>query len=211
MLTLGMVSACSTPAPKTAETSAAPEQGPPAREFYSKAFGFGITKPEGWYLIAESILKEDRNTIRLNDAELDRLARENPNFPLVVFTRYQEPFPTLNPSISVSVAFLPVEGVPPKDALTMSTEISRMAFPDLVVVDPVRDETVSGLQGAYTQVTYTAMFADGKKFPTRVRMLTVPRGKIMFVIGMTGPSDGPDVFQNIAADILNSIKIDPRP
>lgn len=211
LLAIGLMTGCSTPSSKSPETSDTPAQESPHMDFYSKAFGFGITKPAGWYLIEESVLKEDRNAVRYDNEKLDQIARENPNIPLVVFTRHREPYPTLNPSISVTVSFLPVEGVPPKDALAMSMEISKLAYPDLEVVEPVRDETVAGLQGAYAQMTYTAKFADGKQFPTRVRMWLIPRGKIMFVIGLTGPADESDIFADLYPDILKSIKIETQP
>ena len=205
LLALVLISACSTPSQKS---TAPTDDKPPNNVFYSKPMGFGITKPSAWHFISDDILKADRNTLRLDDAQLEKMARENPNIPLVVFTRHQEPYPTLNPSVSVTVAFLPVEGVSPRDALHMSTDLSKLAFPDLTVVEPVTDATVAGIQGAYTQVKYTAAFADGQRFPTQVRMWIVPRGKILFIVGMTGPQEGPDVFADILPDILKSIKID---
>lgn len=208
-LAFGTMAACTTPAPKTVQPESPKES--PSREFYSKAFGFGLTKPEGWYLINDSVLQEDRNTIRLDDAELEKMRRQNPNIPLVVFTRHPEPYPTLNPSVAVTVSFLPVEGVPPVDAMKMSTEISRLGFPDLKEVEPPQPAVVSGMEGAYTHVTYTAMFADGQKFLTRTRMWIIPRGKIMFTIGMTGPQEGPDIFEDLYPQILKSVKIDPQP
>lgn len=202
---LGMLAACST-TPR--ETATAPREKPSVDAFHSTAVGFSIIKPSEWYFISDDILKEVRNTIRLDDAELDKRVREYANIPLVVFTRYPEPYPTLNPSVSVIMAFMPVEGMAPKAALNMSTKISKQAYPDLAVVEPVRDYEMDGLQGAYTKVKYSVAFADGQRFPAMVRMWIVPRGKIMFIVGMTGPQEGPDVFEDVYLEILNSIKIE---
>lgn len=205
MLLLGMLTACAT-TPR--ETAPALEHKSSADVFRSSAVGFSIAKPSDWHFISDDILREDRNTLRLDDDELDRMAREYANIPLVVFTRHPEPYPTLNPSVSVTMAFMPMEGLTPGAALAMSTEISKQAYPDLVVVEPVREYTLDGLQGAYTKTRYTAAFADGQRFPTEVRMWIVPRGKIMFIVGMAGPQEGPDIFKDIHQEILNSIQIE---
>ena len=207
LLFLGTLTACST-TPLPSEPAQKPETQSSDDAFYSGAVGFGITKPSAWYFISDEILQEDRNTIRLEDAELDKLVKEYSNIPLVVFARNPEPYPDLNPSVSVSMAFLPVEGMAPTAALKMSTEISKQAYPDLTVVEPVREHEIDGLPGAYTKIRYTASFADGKSFPILARMWIVPRGKIMFIIGMTGSQNGPDVFENIWKDILHSIRIE---
>jgi hypothetical protein len=101
-----------------------------------------------------------------------------------------------------------MERMPPKYALSLSIEMTKQAYPDLTVVEPVRDHEVDGIQGAYTKVQYTVGFADGQTFPTMARMWIVPRGKIMFVIGMTSPPEGPDLSEEAFQAILRSIKIE---
>ena len=198
LLVFGMFAACTTT-----------PDGPASSDTFSDAgLGFSITKPSDWHFISGETLKADRNTIRLSDAELEQLAKRNANAPLVVFTRYPEPYPTLNPSASVTLATMPMERMPPKYALSLSTEMTKQAYPDLEVVEPVRDYEVDGIQGSYTKVKYTVGFADGQEFPTVARMWIVPRGKIMFVIGMTSPPEGPDVSEEAFQEILKSIKID---
>ena len=89
----------------------------------------------------------------------------------------------------------------------MSTEVLKRAYPDLAYVDEVQDANVDGINGAYTKIKYT-MAAGDKKFPTLTRMWLVPRGKIMFTVGMSGPQDGPDVSEDAFREILKSIKIE---
>lgn len=200
LLVSGMFAACST----------TPDGPAPSDTFNDTGLGFSITKPADWHFISDETLKADRNTIRLSDAELEQLAKRNTNIPLVVFTRYPEPHPTLNPSASVTLATLPMEKIPLKYALSLSTEMTKQAYPDLTVVEPVRDQKVGGIQGAYTKVKYTVGFADGQNFPTMVRMWIVPRGKIMFVISMTSPPEDPDLSEDTFQEILGSVKIETR-
>ena len=179
----------------------------PSNTFNDTATGFSITKPSEWHFISKEILKADRNTIRLDDAKQEKIAREYPDAPLVVFTYYPEPYPTLNPSVSVSRINMPKEGLPPALILSMSSQMAKKQYQDLVVVEMVREQEVNGIQGAYTQVKYTAPFADGQRFPTTLRMWMIPHGKIMFLVSMSGTPEGPDIFEGVYQDIINSIKI----
>ncbi len=177
--------------------------------FHHSAAGFKMTKPMDWKFMSPEMVKMASQSTKWNDEELEKAIRENPNSPLVVITRYSEPYPTLNPNVTVTMVKLPVEGMPPKDILNMSTEVLKRAYPDLTYVDEVQDANVDGLDGAYTKIKYT-IAAGGKKFPTTARMWLVPRGKVMFTVGMSGPQEGPDVSEDAFKEILNSIKIDKK-
>ena len=174
--------------------------------FHHPGAGFSMTKPMNWTYLSPEMVKMASESAKWNDAELEKAIKQNPNSPLVVITRYPEPYPTLNPSVAVTVVNLPVEGMPPKDILNMSTEVLKRAYPDLTYVDEVQDANVDGIDGAYTKIQYT-MDTGEQKFPTTTRMWLVPRGKVMFTVGMSGPQDGPDASEEAFKKILNSIKI----
>lgn len=166
-----------------------------------------MTKPMDWKYLSPETIKTASSSTKWDDAELEKAIKENPNAPLVVITRYPEPYPTLNPSVAITMVNLPVEGMPPKDILNMSTEVLKRAYPDLIYVDEVQDANVDGLNGAYTKIKYT-MIAGNRKFPTLTRMWLVPRGKVMFTVGMSGPQEGSDVSEESFKEILKSIKIE---
>ena len=187
-----------------AETSAVKESD---EVFHHPGAGFSMTKPGGWNYLSPEMELAARQSVKLDDQKLEKMIKENPNAPLVVITRYLEPYPTLNPSVAITMVNLPVEGMPPKDILNMSTEVLKRAYPDLTYVDEVQDANVGGIDGAYTKIKYT-MAAGDQKFPTLTRMWLVPRGKIMFTVGMSGPQEGPDVSEESFKEILSSIKID---
>ncbi len=199
-------------APVETQAAAPPETSASASSsevFHHPGAGFSMTKPMGWKYLSPEMVKTASESMNWNDAELEKAIKENPNAPLVVLTRYQEPYPTLNPSVAVTMVNLPVEGMPPKDILNMSTEVLKRAYPDLTYVDAVQDANVDGINGAYTKIKYT-MAAGNQKFPTLTRMWLVPRGKIMFTVGMSGPQDGPDVSEEAFKEILKSIKIEQK-
>jgi hypothetical protein len=176
--------------------------------FYHAGAGISITKPMDWKYLSPEMAVAARQSVKLDDQELEKMIKENPNAPLVVLTRYQEPYPTLNPSVSINMTPMPVQGIPPKDFLNlMLTEGVQKMFPDMTYVDEVQDANIDGINGAYTKVKYT-MAAGDMKFPTTTRMWLVPRGKVMFTVGMSGPQEGPDVSEESFQEILKSIKFD---
>ena len=177
--------------------------------FHHPGAGFSMTKPMDWKYLSPEMVKTANESTKWNDAELEKAIKENPNAPLVVITRYVEPYPTLNPSVAITMVNLPVEGMPPKDILNMSTEVLKRAYPDLTYVDEVQDAKVDGINGAYTKIKYTVAAGD-QKFPTLTRMWLVPRGKIMFTVGMSSPQEGPDVSEDAFKEILSSIKIEQK-
>ena len=177
--------------------------------FHHAGAGFSLTKPMDWKYLSPEMVKAASESTKWNDAELEKAIKSNPNAPLVVITRHLEPYPTLNPSVAITMVNLPVEGMPPKDILNMSTEVLKRAYPDLTYVDEVQEANVGGINGAYTKIKYT-MAAGSQKFPTLTRMWLVPRGKIMFTVGMSGPQEGPDVSEETFMKILKSIKIEQK-
>ena len=190
-------------APEEAQADASGEE----EIFHHPGAGFSMTKPMNWNYLSPEMVKTANESKKWNDAELEKAIKENPNSPLVVITRYPEPYPTLNPSVAVTVVNLPVEGMPPKDILNMSTEVLKRAYPDLTYVEKVQDANVDGIDGAYTKIQYT-MDTGKQKFPTTTRMWLVPRGKVMFTVGMSGPQEGPDASEDAFKQILDSIKIE---
>jgi hypothetical protein len=220
-LSIWMFAACSTTGDTVKETDsgavqeaenstdsgAVKETESSSEVFHHKGAGFSMTKPGGWNYLSPEIVKAASESKKWDDAELQKMIKENPKAPLVVITRYQEPYPTLNPNVDVRVVHIPVAGITPKDILNMSTEALKSAYPDMTYVDEVQDTKVDGIDGAYAKIKYT-IAAGERKFPTMTRIWMVPRGQAMFTVGMSGPQEGPDVSEEYFKEILSSIKIE---
>ena len=84
----------------------------------------------------------------------------------------------------------------------------QQAFPDFRLVDPIQPATVSGVPAAYMKATYTLRTATGTAFPVMARTWIVPRGKVMFLIGMSGTATGNDVSEAEFLSALASIRIE---
>ena len=175
--------------------------------FYDKSSGISITIPVGWKKLTSKMLIEARQSVKLSDKELEKMVKENPNLPLVVILKYVEPYPTLNPKVTVSKKYIPVEGIPPKDILIMSTEVFKRGYPNFTYADEIQDTNVDGISSAYTKVNYTVVDGD-RKFPSTTRLWLVPRGQFMIIIGMSGPQEGPDASEEAFKEIFKSIKLE---
>ena len=175
--------------------------------FYDESSGISITIPEGWKKLSPKMLIETRQSVKLSDKDLEKMIKENPDAPLVVILKYPEPYPTLNPMVTVSKKYIPIKGIPPKDILHMNIEVFKRGYPDFTYVDEIQDTNVDGINSAYTKVNFT--WTDGdRKFPTTTRLWLVPRGKFMIIIGMSGPQHGPDASEGLLKEIFESIKFD---
>jgi hypothetical protein len=59
-----------------------------------------------------------------------------------------------------------------------------------------------------SEVTYTLKTQAGESFPVRSRLWLVPRGTLMFLIGMSGALSGEDECDRECDEVLGSIAIE---
>jgi hypothetical protein len=170
--------------------------------------GISIVPPSGWHVTSMQEVMNNRSRVRLPDAQLEA-GLQRATAPLFVFSKYQEPHATLNPTVQVVLrprpASLPTSATA---LLRIATVTLQKAFPDFAFVDPIQDVQVSGMSAAYMKATYTLRTADQREHRILSRTWLVPRGSFMFLIGMSGATGGDDVCQAEFAAALKSIAID---
>lgn len=177
--------------------------------FESPTVGFAFSKPSTWVFASLQATQENRERIRLNDAELEQQMKTRATPPLAVVTRHPEPYPDLNPSFQVGLRPLgALEGKSATEVLAVILPTLERAYADYRVVAPVSETTIGGLAAARVGVEYTLETADGGSFPTRSDMVIIPRGKFMFFIGM-GRKPGDSEADADVASMLASIEIQP--
>ena len=117
----------------------------------------------------------------------------------------QAPHPGLNPSIQITLR----QGLPGTlvQLLGNALAVMRRGFPDLTIVDPVRQTTVDGLPAAQVRLTYTLKTHTGISARVSSRLWLVPRGALMFLIAMSGSETGADVCEAECASALKSLSI----
>ena len=167
--------------------------------------GIAITRPAGWHTGTVAQVQANRERTKLSDPELQAALATRAALPLIVFTKYEEPHPGLNPSIQITLrhglAGTPVQLL--NDALA----VMRRGFPDLQSVEPVRQAAVDGLPAAHVRVTYTLQTHTGLKARVSSRLWLVPRNSLMFLIGMSGSESGADMCSAECTNALQSLTI----
>ena len=167
--------------------------------------GLTLDKPSGWQTASAADIQANRERVRLPDAEFQRALVTRSALPIVALMKYPEPYESLNPSIQITLRQA-LRGTPTK-LLTDALTTMRRGFPDLSIVTPVAPANVSGLAAAHVRVTYTLRTAN-RAVPVLSRIWLVPRGSLMFLIGMSGAQSGPDVCEPEFAAVLRSIRIE---
>jgi hypothetical protein len=151
---------------------------------------------------------QNRGNVRLPDSQLEA-GLQRATAPLFVFAKYAEPFAGLNPTVQIVLRPRPASlGTSPEEMLRGTIATLQRVFPDFRFVEAIRGTQVAGKPAAYMKATYTLKTAAGQAFPVMARTWLVPRGGFMFLIGMSGTTQGPDVAEAEFAGVLKTITIE---
>ena len=168
------------------------------------AAGIELMPPAGWHEATLAQVQLNRERVRLSDPELQHAMQTRSALPLFAFMKYPEPHAALNPSIQVTLR--PALRGTATELLGGALTTLQRAFADFRIVAPPQPTRVSGWPAARTEVTYTLRNSAGEGFAVRSRMWLVPRGSVMFLIGMSGGAAGDDEcsdeFNAVAASIV---------
>jgi hypothetical protein len=173
--------------------------------FVSPTAGIGMQPPRGWHSATLEQVQQNRERVRLSDPELQAALRSRSALPVAAFMRYAEPHAGLNPSIQVTLR--PSLNGTATRLLSAAIEQMRRAFADLRIVSPVQAAEVGGRPGAHVRVAYTLRSEAGESFKVLSRIWMVPRGALMFLIGMSGGAAGDELCEAEFAAAFESIEI----
>lgn len=180
----------------------------PGDRFENAAVGISLMRPAGWRMASLQEVAAQRASRRLTDKEMEARLQRVPA-PLFVFTKYPPSHPSLSPTITVK--FIPLRSladVPPEEMLRTTLTMMKRGAPDLTLLEEVHSTEVSGLKAAAAKAAYTSRHADGSDYKILTRMWMIPRGQFVFIVGMNGPQDGPDVSEQEFRAVLASVKIE---
>ncbi len=178
-----------------------------SNRFESPTAGIAFSKPESWLFVSMQSTLENREKVRLDDAELDRQMKAQANPPLAVVWKYPEPYADVNPSFQVGLRPLgTLEGKAAIDLVEVVLSGMAKMYADFEVVAPVTETEVGGLPAARASIHYTLKTGDGGAYPAWSDMVVVPRGKFMFFVGM-GRKQGDAAATAELEQMLKSIEI----
>jgi len=168
--------------------------------------GIALTRPAGWHTATIAQVQANRERAKLSDPELQSALASRSALPLIVFSKYPEPHPALNPTVQITLR----QGLrgSPNSLLAGALQTMKRGFADLQIIEPVRATQVSGLPASQVRVTYTLQTQTGAHARVVSRLWLVPRGSLMFLIGMSGGESEPDVCEAEFAAALKSITIE---
>jgi hypothetical protein len=175
--------------------------------FESPTAGIAFSKPESWVFASMQATLENRDKVRLDDAELERQVKTQANPPLAVVWKHPEPYPDVNPSFQIGLRPLgTLEGKSAKELIDIVLPTMAKMQADFQIVRPIAETTVGGLPAARASFHYTLKTTDGGAYPAWSDIVVVPRGKFMFFIGM-GRKQGDEAATAELEQMLESIEI----
>lgn len=178
-----------------------------SNKFYSETVGFEITKPSDWHFLTVQDNIDNLKRVDFRDPEFKELIVKYSTRPLVVMTKYAEPFNDLNPSIKV--VFKPFGSLQDKGALGvlefMLSQLYKVdVFNDLKVVQKPTKINISGIEGAYMRINYN-FIVDKSIFPVISEMRIIPQGNYYFMVGFGVRQDEKTGTIQEVLDIISSI------
>jgi hypothetical protein len=179
--------------------------------YSNSTIGLAVEKPRGWYFLTSQAVTESRERVRTRDEALGELVRQRARLPLVAMTKYENPEARSDVSPTAQIVLSPLgarKDLSPEDILRLVVAQMQRGFSDFRIVDPIQAATVSGLRAAHMVATYSIGNQAGRSFAVRSRTWLVPRGGFAFIIGMSGPAQGPDVSEAEFSAILETMRIE---
>jgi hypothetical protein len=184
-------------------------QGAKDNTYKNPTVGLTLVKPADWHFMTAEQNAENLERTKLKDEQFQELVKKYASAPLVVITKYKEPYDDLNPSLKINMRPLgDFSAEDPKTILTRATAPLKNALKDFKIVTAPKDTNVSGLKAAYAKFHYSLGIPDGRSFPTCSEMWVVPRGKHFFLIGTGTRQDEKTGKREEIQKIVDSLKIE---
>jgi hypothetical protein len=193
--------------PATATKTATVEAKVDADLFRSDAARIEMKKPKGWRFSTVESALANRANVKMKDEEFQKALESSGATPIMVVMKHEEPYDKLNPAIQMIVRGAgPLEGKSGVEILTLVEPVLKSQFENCTTVDTVRATTVGGQTGARMTLRYTLKTPDGREFPTQSTIVMIPRGKVLYQIGFSGPPEGDDAVAAVIDPALASVK-----
>lgn len=156
--------------------------------FVNKPYGFAMEEPKGWIATDKSALTENLKKFEMEDADLERLLKENSgSILLAAYTKYSPSKKAgLIPTIQVSVRSkppLPYERF--SRSIVQSVERMNQTFEEFEFIGAPQDVDISGIRSVFMMARFTMASRAGKLMKIRSRMFAIPLEKYFFQVNFT--------------------------
>lgn len=178
--------------------------------FTNETVGFEITKPKAWVFMTAKQNFDNLKAVKLTDKEFHEQMLKYATVPLVVMTKYPEPYEDVNPSIKINVKpYGPLQGKTPIELIHLILPQLKGVFKDFNLEKGPISVKVAGIPSGYARVSYTLVVQSGRTFPITSELWIVPRGDYFFMIGAGTRQDETTGTRAEIANIIETMKFEP--
>jgi hypothetical protein len=163
--------------------------------------GVKFAVPAGWHERANTDAAESWRHVRLADPALNRYLKERARIPKLLFTKHDDDFPSLNPTLQVNTTT--TRGSTAEQIAAASVQ-PMMHMTGFKLTEPPHAVTVRGRQAAVVCATFPLSKGD-VTLMVQAWMLVVVDGNEAVVFGLSGQASGADrvdsEFQRLLASV----------
>lgn len=164
-----------------------------------------LEKPATWTDNSGPAVERIMSQFSHDDRKVMEAFRRGLVLPAILITKFREPYPDVNPSISVAVRRRDDPGVTALGALSDKIDRSRAVFQDVVVEQPPTEVTLGGRPAAHARVAYT-MRTPGGVLPVLSEQWFVMRGDAMVMISAGSRPDRDDGEREEIRAVLDTLR-----
>jgi hypothetical protein len=173
----------------------------------NSTLGFEIELPDEWTELGSKEFYDNLNKLELDNPKFQDLLTKNASIPVVIATKYPEPYDDVNPSLKINAR--PYGAIPTRDAVEIAGLLLagiKQLYPDLEVVSPPSPKNVDARKGAHVQVRYSLKTSVGT-FPIESELWVIPTENFFYMIGIGYRPDGKTGSRDDAASSIEKMKI----
>ncbi len=172
--------------------------------------GLSITKPKDWFFLSTAPMSENRKGMRLKDEELSKKFADEARLPLVVISKYPDPYSRPDVTPTVEVVMSPLgnnKNTSAIDLINPSVNILKDVMSDVGFLEKPSQINISGFNAAKTVLRYSTLHQSGS-IDIKNGLYVIIRGEFVFSIGLSSPLNGPDISDAEFSSIIDSLRID---
>jgi hypothetical protein len=180
-----------------------------ADTFRNPCAGISITKPAEWYYMGIDQNYENLKKSKMKDEERKKMSLKIAYVPMLIITKYKEPYNNLNPTLKVDA--MPAGDFKGTDPIKMlSGLISSMndIFNGYKIIKGPLNVKVDGLSGAYVRFNTIMELETGQAYPSTSEVWLIPRGEHIFMFSANTRQDESNCTREEVRKIIDTIKID---
>jgi hypothetical protein len=152
--------------------------------------GFSIELPDNWVKMDASAFYDNLGKIEIEDEDFQKVLQKYANVPVVIATKYQEPYNDVNPSIKVNAR--PYGNLSTRDPVEIISLISaplKSIFKDLRVIDEPNKMMLGDVVAAHVSIEYT-LETEAGSFSIGSELIVVPTQHFFYMVGISYKQGG---------------------